>query len=85
MNQLRVGLPLAVGGTVLIPVERVAVTVERHRHGRWLSATKEAVAIVVCESDGLRALDVHERERPVDELIRDIPELAAVIGKCLAG
>lgn len=82
MSPLRVGAPLAVGGAVLIPVERVAVKVERHRRGLWIGATKEVTALVVCEPDRLRAIDVQARELPVEDLIREIPGLAAVIGKC---
>lgn len=83
-NQLRAGAPLAVGEVFLIPVERMAVRVESRRHGHWFSGTKEVVAVVVCESGSLRVIDVQARELPVDELVNEIPCLAAVIGKCLS-
>lgn len=84
-SRLRVGAPLAVGKAFLIPVERMAVKVESRRHGHWFSATKEVVAMVVCESARVRVIDVRARELPVDEFVSGIPGLAAVIGKCVTG
>lgn len=81
MNHLRAGAPIAVGGTVLIPIERVLTKVEIHRYGHWFSGVKEAVAIVVCEPAGLRAIDVRKRELPLEQLIRTIPGLESAIGK----
>lgn len=69
----------------MIPVERLVTKVASHRCGRWFSAAMEAVAIVVCEPGGVRAIGVRERALPVEELIREIPGLADAIGTCRAG
>lgn len=85
MNQLCFSSPLAVGKTILIPVECVALRVERHRYGHWFSASKQVVAMIVCEPGRLRAIDVQARELPVDTFISTIPGLAEIIEKCNAG
>lgn len=82
MRQLSVGVRVTIGETTLIPLERVTITTLKPRPGYWLGATKEIVAVVISRPDGLRALDMEGRERTIDELNQEFPELATVIREC---
>lgn len=81
MSELRAGAPITVAGITLIPIERVLIHSEEPPYACWLSASKEAVAVVICGPKGARAVDVQARERPIDELIAEIPELEPVLAQ----
>jgi hypothetical protein len=85
VSELRAGAPITVAGITLIPIERVRVSSEKQRTAYWLNAKKEAVAVVICDLEGPRAVDVEARERPIDEFIRDIPELEFLLAEFLPG
>jgi len=79
MSELRAGAPITVAGITLIPIERVWTNSEKQPYAYWFNATKEAVAVVICELEGPRAVDVEAHERPIDELIVEVPELESLL------
>ena len=83
MSELRTGAPIRVAGITLIPIERVRIDYEKQSSAYWLNATKEAVAVVICEREGPRIVDVEAHERPIDELITEVPELESLLTECL--
>jgi hypothetical protein len=84
VSELRAGAPITLAGITLIPIERVRISAEKQRCACWLNATKEALAVVICDRDGPRALDVEAQELPIDELIGEIPDLEPVLAELLA-
>lgn len=83
MNKLRTGTPVTVDGITLIPIERVRIRAEKQPNTYWFSITKEAVALVICDLEGPRAVDIDAHQRSVDQFITDIPGLASMLAECL--
>lgn len=81
MNELRAGAPITVAGITLIPIERVRIDSGALSRAWWLSAAKEAVAVVLCGPEGPRAVDVEGRGRPVDELLAEVPGLESLLAR----
>ena len=81
MSELRAGAPIAVAGITLIPIERVRIACEKQLRAYWLSATKEALAIVVCDPAGPRVVDVEARELPVEGLLAQVPGLELLLAE----
>ena len=79
MSELRAGDPITVAGITLIPIERVRIHCEKQPYAYWFNATKEAVAVVICEREGPRILDVEAHQRPIDALITEVPELGSLL------
>ena len=83
MNALRIGPPITVEGVTLIPIERLRIVATRQRRTYWFNATKELVALVICEPEGPRAVDVESHPLPLYKLIAEIPELQPALAKLL--
>jgi hypothetical protein len=81
MSELRAGAPIAVAGITLIPIERVRITCEKQVRAYWLNATKEALAIVVCDPAGPRVVDVEAHELPVEGLLAQVPGLELLLAE----
>jgi hypothetical protein len=81
LRGLRAGAPVTLAGVTLIPIERTRIRSETLPHGYWVEVTKEALAVVICDLAGPRALDVEARELPLDELVAEIPGLESVIAR----
>jgi len=79
MSELRAGTPISVAGITLIPIERLWMHAEKQPHAVWLSASKAAVAVVICDPQGPRAVDVHAHEQSVEALVTEIPALATLL------
>ncbi len=79
MSELRAGVPITVGEITIIPIERVWINSEKQPYAYWFNATKEAFAVVICELEGPRALDVEAHELPIDELKLKVPELESLL------
>jgi len=78
MNELRAGAPITLAGMILIPIERVKVNSEKQSFGYWLNATKEAVAIVICEPQGPRLMNISIEEHSLDNIFTELPELESI-------
>ena len=79
MSELGMGKPICVNGTNIIPIEKVYLRNYAFRTGYWLYGSKEPVSIVVCDAQGVRALDMQAHELSLTELIRKVPGLEAVL------
>ena len=84
MEVLRAASPLRVGDVTLVPIERVWIRSDMGDRGCWISAFKEASAVVLCDASGVRALAMDSSEIPLDNLIREIPDLGAILAKLSA-
>ena len=84
MSELRMGEPICVNGTNIIPIEKVYLRNYALRKGYWLYGSKEPVSIVVCDAHGVRALDVQAHGLSLTELIRKVPGLEAVLAEYTA-
>jgi len=78
MNELRAGAPITLSGMILIPIERVKVNSEKQSFGYWLNATKEAIAIVICEPQGPRLMNISIEEPSLDKIFTELPELESI-------
>lgn len=79
MYKLRAGKPMVAGDVILVPIERCFIQSYSGDLGCWLSGLKEPLAIIVYDAIGLRAFDTESAEIPVEPLIRQIPDLGAVL------
>ena len=75
MNELRAAAPITVAGMTLVPIERVQINAEKQSYGYWLNATKEAVAVVICEPQGPRLMNVGMQEYSFNDILTHLPEL----------
>jgi len=79
MADLRVGLPLVVGGITIVPVERISFQNICGKMGCWLSGLKEPFGIVICDEHGVRAIDMQSNKISI-KLLRDaIPDLDGLL------
>ena len=81
MAALRAAGPLRVGDVTLVPVARAGIRSDSGESGYWLSAFKEAYAVVVCDAGGIRALAVDSSDIALDALIEKTPNLATILSE----
>lgn len=74
-ERLRAGAPFTVGGVTLLPVERIVIHAQPGRTGLWLSAAKEPHALVVRDTDGIRALATGSVRVSLEQLRQTIGNL----------
>ena len=84
METLRAASPLTVGDVTLVPVERVGSRSDRGDAGYWICAFKEVFAVVVCDANGIRALDADSSEIALDALLQNTPNLGAILSELSA-
>lgn len=76
---LRAGTPLTVGAVILLPIERVVTCSDQGNTGAWFSIAKEPYAVVVRDTEGLRAFDADANGISIEPLRGKIPELDALL------
>jgi hypothetical protein len=76
MIRHRLGEPIHFDRISLVPVECISVEPTVAPHGRWISATKEPVAVLVRDDSGIRAIGMDGRALPVSELPGRVEGLA---------
>lgn len=81
MEALRAARPVTVGDVTLIAIEHTGIHSNRGEAGYWLSAFKDAHAVIVCDASGIRAFDAEAAEIELTVLVQKIPGL----GRLLAG
>lgn len=79
MDRRRAASPLRFGNVTIVPVERMDIQSGIVSSGCWIGGFKTVFAIVVCDDDGVRALAADSSEIPLDNLIRETPDLGGVI------
>lgn len=85
MAMLRAGDPVKVGDVTLIPIERTAIRLDPVEHWGWIGAFKAPVAVVVHDADGIRAMAADSSEIELDTLVKETPNLSALLTKLSPG
>ncbi len=85
MSQLRAGAPLSTAGVTLVPIEWMNIYKEKQRQGFWAYGSKEPVALVICDTQGVRVINVEEGEVSLESLQREVPQLDSVLAALLDG
>ena len=70
---LRAGTPVTVGAVTLLPIERVVTHARQSNSSVWFSVSKEPLALVIRDADGIRAIETdtaHEDARIRRESLR---------------
>lgn len=81
MNALRVGTPVVVGDFELIPIERTHLAGDIIAGAFALFATKAPAAVVIRVGPNGWALDLDGRETPLEDLLREVPGLRALVAQ----
>lgn len=84
MERLRAANPLRVGDVTIVPVERTDIQSDTGNSGCWIGGFKTVFAVVVRDAKGVRALAADSSEIPLDDLIRETPNLRGVIAELQA-
>jgi uncharacterized spore protein YtfJ len=81
MSKVQMGKPITLTGITLVPIEKVAVG--NHRLGQvfWLYGSKDPLAVLVCDGDGVRVLSIQEPQFTLAELARKVPGLASALAQ----
>lgn len=79
MTEWRVGIPMAVNGLTLVPIERVVVEGDEKPNSFWFHASKEPVALVVCGLGPPYALNLGPPALSVEDLSRQVRGLESVL------
>jgi len=77
MNELRAGDPVVAAEVTLLPIEHCVIESCSGDEGCWLSAQKEPFAIIVFDTNGVRAFDTQAAEVTIESLIQQVPNLGA--------
>ena len=81
MKEARVGRPITIGETTIIPLERVSA---HHDSGKGrLSAyfSKEPIGIVIGSPQGKWAMDIYGTPVPLKTYIQEVPGLQHVLDR----
>ena len=79
MDKLQAGIPLTTGKFTLIPVEHLFLKTKIESTYDWLVAFKEPYAIIVCDSNGVRALSLKDKPLSLEDLFQTVPDLGALV------
>ena len=79
MSELRVASPAVVGGVVFIPIAKASSFRYAAKNRYWGQCSKEPVAIVVCDAEGIRAFDMEGDERSIRDLLGEVAGLEAAL------
>lgn len=82
--------PVTVGDVTLIPVVRICLhsnapdkskskARDNFTDAYWLSGNKEPLAIIVCDTNGVRAFDMSSTEITITSLLQKIPDLNTML------
>jgi len=85
VNELRAGPALEVAGVTLIPVEYTSITAQQEAGHTWLQVGKEVVAVLICEADSTRFLDISGQSLSLDEWLPRVKGLEAGLRACRSG
>ena len=81
MSKLCVGKPIRLTHTDIIPIEMVSIGNFTLGHACWLYGSKIPAAIVVCDSYGVKVLDIQEQRWSLEELVREVPGLESALAQ----
>lgn len=79
MKTLRASRPLTIGDVMLIAIEDIGLQSVMGSEGVWLSGFKRVHAVVICDTNGIRALDTEAKNLGLDVLLQKVPELGDLL------
>jgi uncharacterized spore protein YtfJ len=79
MRENRIGRPLVVGETTILPLETVKTNHMVRRGTLSTRVSIEPVAVVLCTTNGIMALDMNGLQLPLTDLVDDFPALEEVL------
>jgi uncharacterized spore protein YtfJ len=80
-QELKVEEPVTVDGYTIIPVAKAARYGIHQKRSIYLQALKVPIAVVILTPDKHMAFDLTGESIPLDELLKNLPELAVMIKK----
>lgn len=83
IDELRVGNSIIAGEITLVPIEHCLINSGDNGAGGWASGSKDAFAVVVCDTSGVHAFNAQAEELPIDSLVEKVPELGKVLDEIL--
>ncbi len=81
MSKLCMGKPIRFTRTDIIPIEMVSVGNVAVKQGCWMYGFKKPVAIIVCDTNGARVLDIQEEQWSLTEFISRVPGLESALAQ----
>ncbi len=85
MNKIIVDGPVSAAGQTLIPVNRVSLRRWSTRAGSAFMGIKQPLAVIVVSLKTPRAFRTSGEEVPLEELIKEAPEIKEVLERALTG
>lgn len=82
MKKLCAGKPVEIAGVTLIPVEWMTISAQQESGHTWLQATKEVVAMLICEADKTHLLDVNGESLPLEYWLPKVEGLESAVQAC---
>lgn len=79
MKQIRVGRPVIVGKTTIIPLERVSIYHDSKEGRISVYTLKEPIGIVISSLQGKMALDICGEQVPLETYIQEVDGLQQVL------
>ena len=79
MNKLRLGTPRNIAELMIIPVERINISVHKMQQGVYLYGSKEIAAFILHTPYSILAFDINGKELSVEKLTCDMPELKEIL------
>ncbi len=77
MEYVTTDTPVRIDDVTLIPVVRIHLDGEDNKTDQYFLGNKEPLAIIVCNSKGMHALDVNSDEMSISDLLQQVPDLEA--------
>lgn len=81
MEYITIETPINAHDVTLIPVVRICLHSNYNTTGCWLSGNKQPLAIIVCDSNGVHAINISSFEISIESLLQKIPGLYAELEK----
>jgi uncharacterized spore protein YtfJ len=75
------GSPIKLAGVTLIPIEQLRIRSDEQPDAYWIHAIKEAIAVIICDENGLRVINIETPELSIEEFIRKVPELETLLAE----
>jgi len=79
MDHVTIETPITVAEITLIPIVRNNLFSNKDEMGYWLTGSKEPLAIILCNKDGVRAFDMNSIEIAIAPLIQKVSDLNEVL------
>ena len=79
-QEVTAGQRITIGQVTVVPVVRTTVCGDNKGSGFTVFGAREVLGIMVASPDGVRAIDISGEEVPIEKYLRQVPQLAEVLG-----